>query len=291
MLEPVRREVAFADGAMSYLEWESPGAPLLVFSHANGFNASTYKTLLSPLAGPFRVIAIDMRGHGLTTLPLNKAVLSGWRVYRDDLLRFLDRLNAEPAVLAGHSLGASVSLLAAAKQSGLARALVLIEPVFVIDAVAIGAMTARWFRQSEKFLPLAAGAKRRRTDFSSREDALNGFTGRGAFKTWPREVIGDYLETGLVPEGNAFRLATPPDWEAATFSTFPVGLLRTASRVRGPVTIVVGTRKSSASCGLLAALRERKPDTRIVRVDGASHFLPMEKPDVVRSELRRAAGL
>lgn len=291
MLEPVRREITFADGAMSYLEWESPGAPLLIFSHANGFNASTYKALLSPLAGPLRIIAIDMRGHGLTTLPLNKTALKGWRLYRDDLLRFLDRLKTEPAVLAGHSLGASVSLLSAAAQSRLARALVLIEPVFVIDAVAIGALSARWLGQSERFLPLVAGAKRRRVRFSSRDEALDGFIGRGAFKTWPRGVIADYLETGLVADGNELRLAAPPEWEAATFSTFPVGLLRTASRVRGPVTVVVGTKNSSASPGLLAALRERKPETRLVRVDGATHFLPMEKPDVVRAELRSAAGL
>lgn len=276
---------------MSYLEWESPGAPLLVFSHANGFNASTYKTLLSPLAGPFRIVALDMRGHGLTTLPLDKRRLSGWRVYRDDLLRFLDRIDAEPAVLAGHSLGASVSLLAAATHAGLARALVLIEPVFVPDASAIGAAAARWLGQSEKVLPLVAGAKRRRERFASREDALNGFIGRGAFKSWPREVIADYLETGLIPDGNEFCLACPPDWEAATFSTFPLSIGRTAARVKAPMSILWATGRSSAAPMVLVVLRERKPATRVVRVDGASHFLPMEKPEIVRDEIRRAAGL
>jgi pimeloyl-ACP methyl ester carboxylesterase len=31
------------------------------------------------------------------------------------------------------------------------------------------------------------------------------------------------------------------------------------------------------------------PDARIVRVPGASHFLPIEQPDVVRLELRLMA--
>ncbi len=44
--EPPRAEIAFADGAMSYLAWDDagPDRPALVFTHANGFNANTYRT-------------------------------------------------------------------------------------------------------------------------------------------------------------------------------------------------------------------------------------------------------
>src|SRR5215469_9726163 len=64
-----RRNLPLFDGAVSYLEWEGPrGAPLLVFLHANGFNAETYVSILGPLATQFRIIAPDLRGHGSTTL-------------------------------------------------------------------------------------------------------------------------------------------------------------------------------------------------------------------------------
>ena len=49
MTEPQRRSMPFDDGTISYLEWtDAPaGAPLLVFAHANGFNAFTYRSLLA----------------------------------------------------------------------------------------------------------------------------------------------------------------------------------------------------------------------------------------------------
>jgi len=121
---PVRKTLDAHDGAISYLEWEGPAStPLLIFSHANGFNASTYRSLLSPLAGEFRIIAWDMRGHGLTTLPLNKNGVRGWQIFRDDLLRFIERLEIRPSVLAGHSLGATSTALAAAAAMSHDRAL------------------------------------------------------------------------------------------------------------------------------------------------------------------------
>ena len=58
----------------------------LVFSHANGFNARTYARLLGPLAARYHILAIDMRGHGLTTLPADPARHPGWKIFADDLL-------------------------------------------------------------------------------------------------------------------------------------------------------------------------------------------------------------
>src|SRR4051812_42112413 len=126
---PIRKTLSTRDGAISFLEWEVTDKPLLLFSHANGFNASTYRSLLSPLSSEFRIIAWDMRGHGLTTLPLDRKRLRGWQIFRDDLLRFIDQLDARPTVLAGHSLGATSAALAAAVRPHIARALVLAEPV------------------------------------------------------------------------------------------------------------------------------------------------------------------
>ena len=57
-------------GAMAALEFGPAGRPVdIVFSHANGFNALTYRTILAPLAADLRILAIDLRGHGASTLP------------------------------------------------------------------------------------------------------------------------------------------------------------------------------------------------------------------------------
>jgi pimeloyl-ACP methyl ester carboxylesterase len=285
---PVRKTLDAGDGTISYLEWEgAAGAPVLIFSHANGFNASTYKSLLAPLAGEFRIIAWDMRGHGLTTLPLDRNRLRGWQIFRDDLLRFIDRLDAKPAVLAGHSLGATATVLAAAVRSNIGRALVLAEPVMPEAPPFWRRLFGKW----EGDASLAAMALRRRNRFASREEAATKFIGRGAFRTWPPDTIADYVDTGLLPDENGYRLACPPEWEAAIYAAHPVRIERLGSRIAAPVTILYGTTGSAASKPLLKEFAERHRNTRLVCVEGGTHFLPMEHPQIVQEEIRRAAGL
>ena len=291
-MEPVRRNLPLADGTISWLEWEAEErAPLLIWSHANGFNASTYKSLLQPLAGKFRIVAWDMRGHGLTNLPLDKSLLTGWRVFRDDLLRFIDALDVKPKVIAGHSFGATTGLLAAAVRPYVTDSLVLAEPVMPPGGLAFKARIARLLGRAEKVIPLVAMTLRRRSQFRSREDAVKGFTGRGAFKTWPTETIADYVETGLVPDGDGFRLSCPPDWEAAAFGVYPFRLAHLGNAVRVPVTILRGTVNSTTNDSVLNGFVRRHRNTRVVQVGGASHFLPMEHSEEVRTELLRAAEM
>ncbi len=292
MTEPQRRSMPFDDGALSYLEWNAAtgGAPLLVFAHANGFNAFTYRSLLEPLSERFRIVALDMRGHGQTTLPTDRALVKGWRIYRDDLLRFVARLGNEPKILAGHSLGASASLMAAAAAPGIARALVLVEPVLPSNQLAAIALFAGTFGLEDRFLPLVPPAKRRRAKFTSREAAVTSFVGRGAFRSWPERTIADYIKGGTVEDGEGgFRLACSPQWEATNFAIYPFNLASLGKRVRVPMTILYGTEHSTLPEDLLRRLVAGHTDARAVRVPGASHFLPMEQPDLVRAEILAAA--
>src|SRR5262245_13593835 len=99
-------------GAMAVLDFGPPERPVdVVFSHANGFHARTYRSILAPL-GDLRLLAIDLRGHGSTTLPTVIEGRDGWAEFRDDLIAFLDATTEGPVVLAGHSMGGTSSLLA-----------------------------------------------------------------------------------------------------------------------------------------------------------------------------------
>lgn len=283
-----RKSLSFADGDVSYLDWDA-AAPRLHFSHANGFNAETYTALLTPLQGRFRVTAADMRGHGFTTLPAEPGMQTGWRVFGEDLGRVLGGLDDKPFVLAGHSMGAIASLMAAAAHPDRVRGLVLVEPVLV----------PRFARQTMKLMrllgrrpppdrDLASLAAKRRAIFPSFEMALAAYRGRGAFKTWPQSVIADYLKGGLVPTGNGteMQLACAPAWEAASFQNAPAGIARLARAVRCPLTLI-HAEAGTARANEVAIVARLKPDARIVKVPGATHFLPMERPDIVQDEIER----
>lgn len=270
----MRRPISFPDGDVSQLAWDGAAdLPLLHFAHANGFNAQTYRGLLTPLADRFRIAASDARGHGFTTLPATPGLARGWTVFRDDLRRVIERIAPQGAILAGHSMGATASLMVAAQRPDLVHALILAEPVFMPKHVGPG--------DNE----LARRAQKRRDVFPSLDAAWAAYRGRGAFKTWPDETVRDYLQGGLELFEDGMRLTCRPAWEAEDFRSTPAGVSELAGRLRCPVTLIHGETGSTAGDNEIAIFRRLYPATRVIAQAGASHFLPMEFPDLVREEI------
>ncbi len=289
MPEPIRRSLKFPDREVSVLEWQAD-APLLHFAHANGFNAETYRALLTPLQGRFRVAASDLRGHGFTTLPAVPGMQTGWRIFGVDLARIVDALEpSRPVILAGHSMGAIASLMVAAARPERVAGLMLVEPVLVPP---LARLTVRLLSLVGRGVPpnydLAALADKRRAIFPAYDMALSAYRGRGAFKTWPPEMLRDYLNGGLVETGNGTEraLACAPAWEAASYRNAPQGIALLARRVRCPITLIHAER-GTARPSQVALIGWLTRKARIVKVPGTTHFLPMERPDIVRDEIER----
>jgi pimeloyl-ACP methyl ester carboxylesterase len=290
MAELARNNLTLPDGEVSYLDGGG-GAPLLHFAHATGFNAETYRGLLTPLQGRFRVAACDQRGHGFTTLSATPGPQADWHVFGDDLARIVDTLDpAAPVVLAGHSMGAITSLMVAANYPDRVRGLVLVEPVLVPRFSRLIMRAMRLIgRAPPQGANLAEMAAKRRTIFPSFEMALSSYRGRGAFKTWPEATVADYLRGGLVSTGNGteMRLACDPLWESAVFQHALPGGARLTAKLRCPLTLVYAEVSNTTRAPEVALIQRLKRDARIVQVPGTTHFLPMERPDIVQDEIAR----
>lgn len=97
------------------------GAPVMVLLHATGESSASWETVTPVLAQSFRVVAVDLRGHGE----------SDWRgVYsleamRDDVIGLLDDLGGGAVTLVGHSLGGAIAYLVAQARPDLVRRLVI----------------------------------------------------------------------------------------------------------------------------------------------------------------------
>lgn len=248
----------------------------VVFSHANGFNARTYLSILEPLAAGFRILMPDLRGHGNTTLPTSGAGRKDWNDLQLDLLAVLGAAEVRQPVLAGHSMGATVSLLTAADAPNAASRLVLFEPV--IYPVGVGV---------PEDSPLAQGALKRRAGFPSREAVIAAYTGRGAFRTWPSQMLADYVADGFLdqPDGSV-SLAATPEWEFLNFTRQGHDSIGALRRAACPVEIFKAEHHST--CSVDGAAVKEMPAVRLTVCAGTTHFLPMERPDLVVSALRDA---
>lgn len=276
-------------GHLSALNFGRGSGPIdVVFLHATGFCAQTYRHLLEPMGPQRRIVALDLRGHGHCTLPARPSRLTSWSTYAQDVIPALEQLadgQSAPRVLAGHSMGATVSMLALSRRPELAGSLLMIDPPLVLPELRRWLLlpfgTEVWRRRQ----PLARSATRRRSEFPGREAVLKSYRGRGAFRTWSPGFLEDYVEGGFVsgPDG-AIRLRCSPEWESATFAAQRHDLREALAALRTPATMLVPEHGSTAEKGL-PLVRSLAPDVRIERVEATSHFLPMERPDLVRMHL------
>ncbi len=284
--EPRRRTVRLADGDMSFLDFGDPGRPVdAVFVHANGFNARTYRAVLQPLAAGLRIWAPDLRGHGESRLPADPAHHRSWDVYAADLAVLLAGVDGPPPVVAGHSMGASAGLLAADRAPERVRALVLFEPVILSRARTWALRLPGAQAQLRRSMPLARGALARRRAFPDRAAALAAYRGRGAFKTWPEASLADYVAGGFREAADGgVELACTPEWEAANFCAQAADVRGALGRAAMPVRVIKAERGSTC------ALRRSHPGLQVDTIAGAGHFLPLERPELVRDALLDAAG-
>jgi pimeloyl-ACP methyl ester carboxylesterase len=270
---------------MAYLDFGAPERPVdVVFSHANGFNGRTYRAILEPLAGEMRILAIDLRGHGASTLPTVIEGRQGWTEMEDDLLAFLAARLDHPVVLAGHSMGGTTSLLAAAAEPARVSRLALFDPVIMPKEALAGP-------EAIAESPLVQGALRRRARFPSKQAVVEAYTGRGAFRSWSPAMIADYVEAGFRETADGeVTLACTPEWEASNFRTHNYDPWRAFAQSRCPIDIRRAELASTCRTDELEAELTADGRISIETVPGTSHFLPMERPDVVAQALRRAVG-
>lgn len=282
-----RLALPLADGSLSGLSWGEPRTPPdLLFQHATGFNAQTYGPLLEPLGERHAILALDQRGHGFSALPADPEGMVDWMPYARDLIAVIDRLvpdGARPLVLAGHSMGAVVSLLAAAARPKAVRGLVLLDPVMMNPLLRLAAYTP-WGRAKFRNFGLAVAAAKRRAVFASKEEAVETYRTRKAFSTWQPGFLEAYVDGGFVVDGEGVRLACAPAWESMTFASHRHRSWAALKSLKMPVRVLTAAHGSTVMGGV-AKIRSVQPRAVAEVVEGTSHFFPMERPDQVRAVL------
>ncbi len=263
-------------------EWPATG-PTVFLAHATGFHARCWDQVVARLP-EFRCIAVDMRGHGLSSKP-NPPYL--WRYFGEDVAALGRELGLEGAIAAGHSKGGYAITLAAALEPGIFGKLLLIDPVILTRAA-----YAAHRGGGEHF------AARRKNHWASPEAMYHSFHARAPFNHWDPAVLHDYCQYGLVPdpEGDDFVLACPPAIEAATYAgsaggdiydeiatiDIPVRILRARQRSED----APNDMSSSPTAPDLASHFRHAED---VFLPEYTHFIPMQDPGLIAGEIRRLA--
>ena len=104
--EPQDREVEANGLRLHYLDWGGEALPLLLCIHGYAQNAHSWDFTALALRDRYRVLALDLRGHGDSQwAPDGDYTQPG---YLADLEAFIDAVAPGPLVVVGLSLGGSV---------------------------------------------------------------------------------------------------------------------------------------------------------------------------------------
>lgn len=108
-----RHETIIGGQQLAWYENDSSGHPV-IFIHGNSLSWQSFlKQFNSPLAEKYRLIAIDLPGHGASALALNPDTTYSLPGYAALLSAFTRQLDIEDAVMVGWSLGGHILLEAA----------------------------------------------------------------------------------------------------------------------------------------------------------------------------------
>lgn len=250
--------------------------PLLVFCHANGFPAGTYRRLFEAWqAAGWRVEALARSGHD-PAFP----VTANWPHLRDELLRFIDSVApaGTPVVLVGHSMGGYLSLKAASRRPQQVRAVVL------LDSPVIGGWRAHSLRvlQATGLMRRHSPGRlseRRRQQWPDLDSVRHHYGSKAVFARWHPDVLEDYLQAGIEPDpAGGVRLAFDRRVETRIYDTLPHQLATTLRRhpLRAPVGFIGGTRSREVRQVGLATTRALVHD-HLQWLEGG-HLFPMEQP-------------
>jgi 3-oxoadipate enol-lactonase len=263
-----RSRVRVNDIEISYLHTGRPGGPSVVLLHGMAETAeSCWSHQLEALSEDFDCYAVDLRGHGQTTVGDADGTLEQLGT---DLLGFL-RAVTGPAVVVGFSMGGTLALWAAAQRSELVQHVITLGGSSVVSST-----VAAFFRDK------AATVARR--------DLL---TLHRQMSTEVHDVF--VANPDRAPSYGARRIAAVGEGDGYANAALAMARMRehplqpALSRIVCPVDVVSGAcdtwcpRKAAEI--ILGGLRHR--DVRFTELPRVGHLMSVDAPDLVSTCLRR----
>lgn len=249
------------------------GEKKMLFAHATGFLPWLWHPIIEAFVPEYSVWAPYICNYRSCN-PYEGGLK--WNVIAEDLAAFCRAQNIENHVQVGHSMGATVSAIAASAYDMKPRGMVLIEPIFLPDEF-------YKLTPSVKDHPLASKSIKRVNYWPSEEEAMSYLQSRSFFSNWDKDVLALYKQYGMekLPAGD-MRLTCAPESEAAMFMggwcCDPWPLLK---KIQCPVLVIEGEKSPNVGFVDIQRAVAELPAGRYGSVAGAGHLIPMEEPGVI----------
>lgn len=264
--------------------WTNDGSgPDVLITNGLGTNPHAWPTLLQPDSG-FRVHGNYHRGIGGSARPTNGRL--SVKAHVEDAVAVMDAAGIESAVVVGWSIGVNVAFELALRHPERVRGILAVCGVpgdtfaSMLQPTGLPGPLAKLLMTSATFSSIYTGRASGRV---IRAFPWNRFTVDLVRKT---RIISPAAETvalqALVQE--FFQM------DAAWYAKLGMGASRhrrvSLSGITVPTSFVAGSWDVLAGPQSMRSAAERLPHSRFREIAGSTHFVPIEHPEIVMSELR-----
>lgn len=249
-------------GAKLYYEETGNGRALL-FLHGAALNGEQWKHQVQYFSNRYRVITLDARGHGRSSLPEGKVCPD---VFWQDVKALLDMLQIEKAVICGLSMGGHVALQTA-----------IYAPERVEKLILIGAVCTNAFNLYERMcLPVNL--------FSLKHMSMHSIAwcigvGLGKYSSLTKQYIKKAVES--LEHHQFIRV-----WHAVTSMESRQGL----HSIQCPTLILVGEHDSMTK-RQQPYIHEQIYNSKLVIIPHAHHCTNLDNPKQVEKEIDIFLGI
>jgi len=236
-----------------YYEISGEG-PALVLLHGWTENHKVWKLQIPEFSKGYRVIAVDLRGHGESDKPE-----SGYSIqtFADDLYHVLNELGIDKAIIAGHSMGGMTALVFYLTYPEKAKALILVNT------------TSAGIHDTGP-MPLRETLELIRT--AGFENVVEQFFAQTFFAPGTSEDLINWAKSEVLKNPQY----AVEETLKAIMNHDVTGKL---SRIAVPTLIIHSTLDLAIGVKMAEILNEGIPNSSIRIIEGVGHHTMLEKPD------------
>ena len=244
--------LTIGDLTLYYQEWGS-GYPLVLI-HGLGSDHTVWEGIVPLLKNNYRVLALDLRGHGMSTKTPGPYSIE---LFSHDLNQFLESLDIDQAHFVGHSMGGTILLEMALTHSEKIRSLTLITSFASVDS-----QLEKTFKDLKEILI---------------QEGYVTFFNTCLQLTYTPEFIGENRELFRKIGEDMAQYSSISALQDTLDACLKVDLIDHLEGVEIPVMVIAGSDDYFTPPYHGQNIKNTIPGAKIEIMDGVGHNLPVEK--------------
>jgi len=276
MTEPIMKTAAGHGVKIQLAQWDGKGKAILCI-HGITANCRCWDVIASGLSPAHRVVAMDLRGRGLSESPDSGYSISH---HCKDILSVLDDLHLEKAIIMGHSLGAFISVVFGAEHPERVDRIILVD----------GGGKLSDIQMAKVFAGIKPSLDRLGRIFPSFEAYLNLMKSAPFFKSWSPALETYYRYEIEEVDGGVRSRINPAHIREERENLGKVDISQFYDKISSPVLILRATHGMVAEDDLLLPqdvaerMVKKISDARYVDIPGTNHYSIVFEKIVMRDK-------